>query len=154
MDGTQVSVLVGVVTSIITLLTLIINIVNTNYKEARNRKWAQEDKEAIERTTRHKLKETEQAIKFQFDELKLLAEEIKSAGADRLKHIIAKVDENTEISKVAFKEANGINEKIKNLGLEFKRTPEQPQEVLVVNEEPIEVTEKHHEKHSRTKSNS
>lgn len=159
MDGTQATILAGAIASGLTLLTQVITILNTNFKEARNRRWAEEDrrllaeqaakdKEELAATTRHKLKETEQAIKFQFDEMRELQREIKHAGEERLRQIVAKVDENTQISAKAFDTANNVNEKIAAIGIEIRDkvvsgTHAAPQEVLVVNDKPIEVTETH-----------
>lgn len=140
----EVPSLVAAVSAILTFLAVIINILNTNWKEARNRRWAQEDaiklaekaerdKEELAKTTRHTVRGTEQSMNLQFQAQRDLLQELIQDGEKRLKLILAKIeegtqvatakiDENTQISKDAFKEANGVNEKLTKLGLEIKGT--------------------------------
>jgi predicted phage tail protein len=134
-----------------------VTIVNTNYKEERNRRWKLEDedrarkleekleadKEELAKQTRHSIRDANNNLALHFEEVKQTLKDVKQEAVDRLAVIRqmhettqSKIDENTEISKVAFKEANGVNEKLLGLGMSLSLAPK---EVVVVNPEPIEV---------------
>jgi len=74
-----------IVTSIVTLITLVITQVLSTNREARNRRWDQEDRERAR-------------------------EQMKREANDHTQTTVAKIDENTEISRSAFHEANGAKE--------------------------------------------
>lgn len=160
MDGTNITLITAATGSVLAFLGTVVNMININYKEhaarrerdareerdrkwaleleARNRKWAKEDKWELAQRTAEDLKRTQSVIGHHFEEL-------KNKGDERLKIIVAgqeeiktQVVENTEISKDAFKEANGVNLKLIALG----HAPI-PTEVVVVNEKPIAVKEMH-----------
>jgi hypothetical protein len=56
----------------------------------------------------------ESAAAIVLSELKAQELRVKLAAAEREERIVAKIDENTEVSKSALDKANGTNEKIKN----------------------------------------
>lgn len=159
MDGTTVTLIVGAVTSFLGLIATIVNILNSNYKESRNRRWAQEDalalaktqletKEELAKTTRHTVREAAHNTSLHLDEQRRLLEDLirtseglMQAGEARLKMILDKIEENTRVSKEAFKEANNTNAKLLDLGAQIRDGAPKP--VVVVNEQPIPVKETH-----------
>jgi len=56
----------------------------------------------------------ESAARIVLEELKAQEARVKDAASEREGRIVAKIDENTDISKTALDMANGTNEKIKN----------------------------------------
>jgi len=142
----------GAVISLLTFLGVIANMVNNAFREQRARRWAVEDAAALrERLERDKAelamhtKETAndatKSLELKFAEQKTMLEGIIAAGEARLKQIVSKIDENTAVSKEAFKEANNVNEKLHALGLEQVKQQSTPQQVVVSNVEPIPVKE-------------
>ena len=87
MSDIQVAQLATIVTSITTLLTLVGTSVWQSYTQARNRRWDQEDRERAR------------------------AQQQLEAAA-RSSVTVAKIDENTQISREAFHGANGAKELI------------------------------------------
>ena len=159
MDATQITLTTAAIGSVLAFLGSVANMLNTNYKERiairerdtreerarkwaldleeRNRRWSKEDKLELARHTSEDLRRTQSTISHHFDELKLKGDErLKTivAGQEELRDQVAK---NTEISKEAFKEANGVNAKLLALG----HAPINPTEVVVVNDAPILVKE-------------
>lgn len=132
MTPTDIALIVGCIGSILAFLGTVANMFFTNYKEARNRRWAIEDAE-------RQWEKTDKCIRHVGSNVQntvvLKAEEAKEAR-DRL---AVQVDEGTKASHAAFKEANSVNEKIASLGGTIAAA--QPQKVIVANQEPIPVKE-------------
>lgn len=143
MDATQITIIAGAVTSFLGLLGTVAIMVNTNFREGRIRRWALEDKVELEATTRHTLQDTAQSLSLQFEEVREMVKEevqkLAEKGEERGATIVKKIDENTEVSREAFKEANNVNEKLRDLGVE--RDAVLPKQVIVANVEPIAVIE-------------
>lgn len=136
MDATQTTMIVGAISSILAFLGVVANMVNTYFREQRARRWAIEDKLELAAHTEAKANEVKAVAESNFAD-------IKKTGEARLTTIMAgqdeiakKVDENTQVSVDAFKEANGVNAKLLNLGVTLAGTPSK---VVIVNPEPIEV---------------
>lgn len=147
MDNSQLNT-IAAIGSTLTLVTQVIAILNTNYKEARNRRWAIEDQATIAaklaqenaeiaRISRHGIKETDQHIGFKFDEHKKILEDIAKAAEKRLELIIGEVKKGAAVSEKALEKANNVNDKLKELGVEIRDTTIKP--VEIVNKNPIEV---------------
>ncbi len=118
MDTAQITLLVGAIGSVLAFLGTIAGMILTTYKENRTRRWQVEDREELAKTTRHGLKNTEQAVKSQFDETKDKLDQIIEDAKTRLEVIRGDIQVGHEISKVAFKEANDVNGKLLALGRE------------------------------------
>lgn len=78
---------------LILLLTTLAGLWFTNYRESRNRKWDLEDRKRAR------------------EELEAKVEQVKVATISRQEVVLAKIAENTEISRTAFTEANNVNAK-------------------------------------------
>lgn len=131
LDQTQVTLIATLVSSVLAFLGTIFGIVTTIYKENRARRWALEDARALAKHTDDALKESARTTK-QEGEARLA---IIQGGHEELKKEIAA---NTEISKEAFREANGVNAKLEKLGVKLAEEAV-TQKVVVVNENPIPV---------------
>jgi hypothetical protein len=140
MDATGVTTVVGAVSAALAFLATIANMVVTLYKEARNRRWAQEDKEELAKTTRHTVRETGHAMSLHFEEQRKLLEDLINSGEQRLLKILDKIEENSQLSKAAFKEANSVNTKLHDIGVQIRDN--QTKEVIgLTKHEPFPVVE-------------
>ena len=118
------------ITSIVGFLsTLMVLLINT-WKEARNRRWDLEDRRAARQEQERKLQnqtdELKRIAQLEADltraraaqvEAELKAESARSAHAlQQTQRVLeAKIHENTEVSKSAFKEANAMNRKLQRI---------------------------------------
>ncbi len=99
-------IIITTVTGIITtLLTTIVGI----YRENRNRRWDLQDRENARRELEGKVLGQQQSIEFKTNE--------------QTKVLTNLINENTNISANAFKEANGLNLKLVELSHRFDSMP-------------------------------
>lgn len=139
MEGTEVTLIVGAVGAVTTAILQVANMINAYFREQRTRQWAIEDKLSLERHTKEVAEEVKAVAAANFKEVKETGEkrlETILAGQDA---IVKKVDENTEVSVTAFKEANGVNAKLEKLGMQLTGDG---QKVIIANTEPIAVHQK------------
>jgi hypothetical protein len=90
-----------IVGQLVILVTTIAGFLYNIYRENRNRRWDIEDRERVRRDISEKVDQSKR--------------ELASATLATHHTLIEKIDENTEVSKQAFHEANDVNQKIANL---------------------------------------
>ena len=97
------------ITTVAGIITTIITTVVTIYRENRNRRWDQEDRERSRRDLEAKVDLHQKVIARKTDE--------------QTKVIVDKIADNTKISENAFAAANGVNEKLLMLARQFDSIP-------------------------------
>jgi hypothetical protein len=99
--------------------TIIVNLIQL-YKDARNRKWDLQDRiEKAERESSARLADAAgvaRALKIESErvaiEVKMQANTLALAGKAQAETVLARIQENTDISASAFDVANRVNEKL------------------------------------------
>ncbi len=110
----SVSVVVLVAGQSVIFLTTIIGLLASWFRENRNRRWDLEDRSALAVKVQSQVDHTRMALHDK-------TEEVRVQTAQQAHKLIQKIDENTEISRGAFAEANAVNLKLLEVKQEIAR---------------------------------
>jgi len=116
----------AVSTALIVLGGSVVTILAQLWREQRNRTWRQQDLDRVTEANRLEAANHASALALKVSEsaervantVAQTAARLEAVNKARFQAIGDKVDQNTEISKAAFTEANNINQKIASIGLQ------------------------------------
>jgi len=110
----SISVAILITGQCVIFLTTIVGLIASWFRETRNRKWDLEDRQVLAAKVQTQVDLTRDALHDK-------TEEVRVQHAKATEALGRKIDENTEISRSAFHEANDVNTKLLDVRTEIAR---------------------------------